>query len=128
MKDIITGMIDGDGFHTSEYAPTNQYPLDSPMAIHKRLCKQALGIMEDKNHDYRGGTGDPYANFRGSTSLDIHPVVGILLRIQDKMMRIRTFVEKGELKVKGESIDDALMDMINYTVLIKGLIEEETNV
>ena len=37
-------------------------------------------------------------------------------------MRISTFDEKGELKVEDESVFDALIDVINYIVLIRGLI------
>ena len=91
---------------------------------HKALCDKARAIMESKNHDYRGGTGDPFANFRGSTSLGIQPIVGILLRVQDKMMRIKTFAEKGQLQVKGESVEDAILDIINYSILIDGLIQD----
>jgi hypothetical protein len=101
------------------------YP--SPFQMLDELYKNARSIMEQKNHDYRGGSGDPYQNFRGATNLRIHPVVGILLRLQDKMMRIQTFVEKGELKVKGESIEDALCDIINYTALMRGMIHEEND-
>lgn len=101
---------------------TSKYP--DPFQMLDELYQKARAIMEQKNHDYRGGSGDPYANFRGSVNLQIHPIIGILLRIQDKMMRIQTFVEKGQLIVKGESVEDSLIDMMNYTALIKGLIEE----
>jgi hypothetical protein len=40
-------------------------------------------------------------------------------------IKCKTFAEKGELKVKGESVDDALIDIINYTALIAGMIAEE---
>lgn len=91
---------------------------------HDDLCKSAKDLMTRKNHDYTSGSGDPFANFRGASYLGIKPELGILLRMQDKMMRIRTFIEKGELKVKDESVKDALVDLVNYTVLIYGLIQE----
>lgn len=93
--------------------------------FHKELTKQAFDIIEAKNHDYRGGTGDPFANFRGSTVFGIDPIVGILLRMQDKMMRIKTFAEKKQLLVKGEGVRDAILDIINYSVLIAGMLEEQ---
>jgi hypothetical protein len=92
--------------------------------LHQQLCNEARGIMEAKNHDYTSGSGDPFANFRGATYLGLHPVTGIQLRQQDKMMRIRTFVEKGKLKVSGESVKDAILDQINYLVLQYGMIQE----
>ena len=97
----------------------------SPFECLEELHDEARRIMEAKNHDYRGGSDDPYANFRGSTSLGIEPILGILLRVQDKMMRIKTFTEKGQLKVKGEGVKDALVDVTNYMALIYGLIKEE---
>ena len=85
--------------------------------IHKELTDESRGIMEKKNHDYSGASGDPFANFRGSEFLGVHPVIGMQLRQQDKMMRVRTFVNKGQLAVKNESVKDAILDQINYLVL-----------
>ena len=89
--------------------------------LHDDLCQAGKAIMAKKNHDYRGGTGDPYANFRGASLLGINPVTGILLRMQDKIMRVKTFAEKGKLKVDNEGVKDALVDIVNYSVLIWGL-------
>jgi len=92
---------------------------------HQYLCDTARELMSRKNHDYTAASGDPFANFRGSDYLGIKPELGILLRMQDKMMRVRTFVDKGELRVKGENVKDALIDLINYTALLYGLIKEQ---
>lgn len=94
------------------------------LAAHDKLTSAAKSIMRAKNHDYTSGSGDPFANFRGSSALGIDPVVGILLRMQDKMQRVKTFVEKGELQVKGEGVEDAIIDLINYSVLMYGLSQE----
>jgi hypothetical protein len=95
--------------------------------IHKELNDQGVAIMEAKNHDYRGGTGDPLANFRDSEGLGVNPIVGIMLRMRDKMARVKTFVEKGTLLVKGESVRDSLIDIRNYAVLIAGFVDEIEN-
>lgn len=87
------------------------------LSIHEQLSEESRKIMEAKNHDYSGASGDPFANFRGSEFLGIHPVLGMQLRQQDKMMRVRTFVNKGELAVKNESVKDAILDQLNYLVL-----------
>ena len=97
----------------------------NPQECLDELHAKCKAIMAAKNHDYRGGSGDPYNNFRGSVSLGIDPIVGILLRVQDKLMRVRTFSDKGQLKVKGESIEDALIDVTNYMALIFGLVKEK---
>jgi len=116
-------------FPVSPKPPTPQ-AIERLFSLHKTLTDRAFEIMESKNHDYRGGSdSDPYANFRGSTLLSIHPAIGILLRMQDKMMRVKTYVEKKQLKVqtKGDTLDDAVLDIINYSVLLLGMLTEDQN-
>lgn len=93
--------------------------------LHRKLCEDARGIMENKNHDYTAGSGDCFANFRSAEYLGIHPVTGMQMRQMDKIKRVHTFVDKGELKVKGESVKDAILDQINYLVLQYGYILEQ---
>lgn len=93
--------------------------------IHRELCSDGLATMAKKNHDYGGGNGDLFANFRSAEGLGMHPIVGVLLRINDKLMRVKTFCDKGQLLVKDEGVEDAIKDSINYLVLIAGMIREE---
>lgn len=100
---------------------TNKELLD----IHGELFVKAADIMRAKNADYTAGSGDCFANFRSSTFLGIHPVLGMIMRQMDKIMRVRTFVDKGELQVKNESVEDAILDQINYLVLMYAFIKEQ---
>ena len=95
--------------------------------LHEETCAKTLDIMRAKNSDYCGGaeTLDALANFKSARSLGLHPVTGLLLRMQDKLMRIKSFVNDGELKVAGESVDDACEDLVNYSILAKALLTEE---
>lgn len=90
--------------------------------LHRDTCEKCLKIMEQKNQDYAGGTGDPFSNFRASEVLGIPAELGILMRSMDKFKRIQTFVKDGSLAVKNESVFDSIEDVINYMVLLKGLI------
>ena len=83
--------------------------------------------MQTKNSDYTGGkkATDPFANFKSSTVLGVHPVLGLLMRVLDKIQRIRSFVNDSELQVPDESVEDAFNDIINYMILGKGLLMEE---
>ena len=94
---------------------------------HQQLTLEAFELMKTKNHDYTSGGGDPFANFRMASAMGISPVTGICLRIGDKLQRLRTFAEKGELHVKGEGVRDAALDIINYAVLCYGLSMEESD-
>ncbi len=98
---------------------------DDLLAIHQKMCDRGREIMRAKNHDYTGGTSDSFSNFRASEILGIPAELGILVRVLDKLKRIQTFVNQGTLLVKGESVDDAIVDVINYMILLKGLIESK---
>lgn len=86
--------------------------------------------MRAKNHDYAGASGDtPFANFEASANvLNISPVQGLLLRMMDKIKRLNTFAESGELQVVGETELDAWKDLLNYAVLGCGLTLRQTGV
>lgn len=93
--------------------------------IHSDLCEKARTLMLAKNHDYSFGD-DPFHNFRGAEKLGLHPVQGVLLRMQDKLQRIGTFVAtEGKLMVTGEAVEDSVLDIINYAIIIAALVEEE---
>mgnify|MGYP003139026620 CR=1 FL=1 len=97
------------------------------LELHDETTKKCRQIMEAKNNDYTGGKGsdDPFANFRCSTILDVHPVTGILMRVMDKIQRIKTFTNDGQLSVAGETVDDACEDIINYAILAKAMLCQE---
>ena len=97
------------------------------LLIHEETCKAAHEIMRQKNSDYTGGSEatDALENFKASRSLGLHPATGLLLRVQDKLMRIRSFVADGKLRVVNESLEDACYDIVNYAILCKALLREE---
>ena len=92
--------------------------------LHKSICKEAQAIMEKKNHDYAGQDGDnPFANFTRTEAMGIATTeAGFLCRITDKVSRLSTFANAGELKVDNESYYDAILDIINYCVLFHGYV------
>lgn len=84
-----------------------------------------LEISRAKNADYTGVNKDPFANFKSIESLGISTEVGFLTRMMDKMARIGSFVSKGELQVKDESVKDTLRDLANYSCLLAAYIESK---
>src|SRR5690348_764635 len=99
----------------------NQMNINELICIHEDTCEKARGIMKQKNHDYTDGSVDPFANFRMSTLVGIDPRIGLLLRVMDKIKRMQTFTNKGTLAVADEGFNDAIEDVINYMILLKGL-------
>lgn len=98
------------------------------MEFHEAQCKRMIDITKKKNADYSGAGDDPFANFRqvGHLIQTIPQIVeiGMITRMSDKMSRIASFVEKGELQVKDESVQDTLLDVANYAILFMGILEE----
>jgi hypothetical protein len=92
---------------------------------HADLTNEARDLMTRKNADYKAGSNDAFANFRMSSLLHVDPSIGCMLRMQDKMARLLAFIEKGTLAVKEESWHDCCIDLINYTVILHGLLREK---
>jgi hypothetical protein len=94
---------------------------------HNELCAMALSIMEKKNHDYAGESGDtPFANFSRTEAMGVCSTEqGFLVRVVDKVSRLSTFCQAGTLKVDNESYEDAILDIINYMILFSGYLKEK---
>ena len=94
------------------------------MKHHKDMTARGLDILEKKNTDYKAGSGDAFANFRSAVFLNLRPEKGILLRIQDKMARLTSFLDRDELSVNDESAQDSCLDAMNYLIILSGMLEE----
>ena len=94
---------------------------------HDKITNDAKQIMKKKNHDYAGKDGEtPFANFERCESMGVCSTEqGFLVRVIDKVSRLSTFVEAGELKVDNESYEDAIVDIINYMILLSGFLREK---
>lgn len=92
-------------------------------AMHEELCTEARDLMLKKSHDYAGpGSEDPFKNFTASVIFDVPPERGVLLRLMDKLQRVNTFINTGDLK--NESVKDSIIDGINYLIIMYALLEE----
>ena len=76
------------------------------------LTEKMVAITTAKNNDY-AGFGDPFANFREFGTF------GFLVRMSDKWKRIKNLVGDGrEPSVKDESVEDTLLDLATYALLL----------
>ena len=69
-----------------------------------------LNLFMQKNNDY----GDVFVKFG---------VVGIIIRIRDKITRYKNLIYSNSYKVKSESINDTVIDIYNYTTMAMMLIQ-----
>jgi hypothetical protein len=83
------------------------------------LYEDGVSIIVAKNADYATGT-DPFNNFRRSEQMGVAPTeTAILVRILDKEARLVNLLNKGgKNEVKGETLFDTLIDIINYYAIL----------
>jgi hypothetical protein len=103
----------GDGI-THEQPTTSQRFLD--------LLDEMRRLHESKSADY-GSETDPLANIRqGAEFVGIEPWRGCMVRIADKVQRLRTFCRTGRLVHEG--VRDTLLDLSAYSLLAIVLFDE----
>jgi beta-glucosidase/6-phospho-beta-glucosidase/beta-galactosidase len=77
----------------------------------EHIQSKALDMFRKKNADY----GDAFAKFG---------VVGVLMRIEDKIQRALSITKNGVNMVDDESLRDTLMDLHNYAAMGVMLLDE----
>ena len=101
---------------------------DELLSLHNYLSSKAFELMKRKNHDYAGGQDRsmPFANFTRCESMGFSTTEqGFGVRLTDKMSRLSTFCEGGVLKVADETVEDTILDIINYVILFYGYIQSK---
>jgi len=91
----------------------------------EKFFAECADISKKKNADYTGDSASPFANFTSVESVRVKTEQGFLTRMMDKMSRLGSFVEKGELQVKDESVQDTLKDLANYSCLLAAYIQSK---
>lgn len=75
------------------------------------IQKQALELFARKNADY----GDAFAKYG---------LVGVLMRIEDKIQRCISITRNGIHLVSDEGLQDTLLDLHNYSAMAMMLYQE----
>jgi len=78
----------------------------------KQIQSKALELFAKKNTDY----GDAFAEFG---------VIGVLMRIEDKIKRSVSITKNGVNLINDESIRDTMLDLHNYAAMAIMLLDEE---
>ena len=79
------------------------------------LLDQIKDTHEKKNHDY----GNSFAK-----SMDEFGMPAAAIRLSDKLNRFKSLI-KSEAQVKGESIEDTLLDMAAYAIMTVEYLKEK---
>ncbi len=96
------------------------------LCLAERELHGMLTVIKQKNHDYTGADDDALANFKITEKLGLSDArTGLLIRMVDKIQRLRTYIAKGQLQVPGEGAKDAARDCIGYSLLLIAMLEEQ---
>lgn len=105
---------------------TNNINAEDFLESADEFLDNCLDIVKKKNADYKSENGDFLSNFKKCERDDLAPAeVGIMIRLSDKMERLRTFIEKNHLEVEDEDFEDAIADSINYLLFLRAIINEK---
>ena len=77
----------------------------------KLIQKEGLELFIKKNTDY----GDAFAKYG---------VIGVLMRIEDKIQRSLSITKNGVNLINDESMRDTLLDLHNYAAMALMLLDE----
>mgnify|MGYP001390999980 CR=1 FL=1 len=80
----------------------------------KKVQNEGLELFKKKNTDY----GDAFANYG---------VIGVLVRMGDKISRLQSITTKSISLVNTESLRDTLIDLHNYSAMAIMLLDEDKN-
>jgi hypothetical protein len=78
----------------------------------KQIQSEGLALFAKKNADY----GDAFAKYG---------VIGVLMRIEDKIQRSLSITKNGVNLVSDEGIKDTLLDLHNYAAMALMLLDEK---
>lgn len=98
------------------------------MSAHKssqkfyQIMGKLMALHAVKQADY-GSKEDPFANVRASREFGVPPWLGAIIRLNDKVNRLKSFALKGALK--NETVIDSMDDIAVYAVIAHVLFEEE---
>ena len=77
----------------------------------KAVQQEGLELFARKNADY----GDAFAKYG---------VIGVLMRLEDKLQRAMSITKQGVTLVNDEGIRDTLIDLHNYAAMAIMLLDE----
>ncbi len=105
------------------------HTLEAVTELHKSLCAEALALVSKKGADYNRSeqqNGDTLANLKMSAKMGLveTPAHGVLVRLLDKLMRLKSLCKPGEKPANvDEKVRDTVVDVINYAVYVLALTE-----
>lgn len=81
---------------------------ESKAERHMQICHALNSIYKSKNHDYGDSFGESFEEWG---------TVAAVVRMDDKMRRIKQLAKTNDAKVN-ESLADSVLDLANYSIML----------
>jgi hypothetical protein len=105
--------------------------------FHERLRR--IGEMHDRKQVDYGSDADPFANLRNVEKAGLDPIIGVIIRMGDKMFRLQTAIAKAtrsgttgpefrkrlQTVLANEGFEDSLTDIAVYAAIGLAMLDEE---
>lgn len=86
---------------------------------HETVCKELTELYQRKNHDYGDSFHKGYQEYG---------MLMPIIRLEDKLDRLKSLTLGREAKVKDESVRDTLLDLANYAIMTIMELEEADDI
>lgn len=99
---------------------------DELLAYFEDTTAKMVRTMSAKNADYAGDADEAFQNFMYVELFGVASAEqGFFTRMTDKFSRLATFIKIGVLQVADEKIEDTLIDLATYSLLLAAYIKEK---
>jgi len=95
------------------------------MSEFEKVLDRMKEIHRAKNADY--SEGGEFKNFDESLRVGVEPWRGAFVRLMDKYTRCCNLMYRHEAEVEDEKLEDTLLDLANYAVIVLTLFERGEN-
>ena len=123
LRDAVETRLKNAGKPSEElYEPPAKRERPGSLAF-MEILEELRATHIKKSQDY-GDPCDPLANIRsGAEFVGVEPWRGCLVRVADKIQRIKSFCRDGSLA--NEGFEDALLDLASYAVIALIMFREQ---
>lgn len=83
---------------------------NNKVEMFREVTREMADTYERKNSDYGDSFGESIREFG---------LIAGVVRISDKINRLKSLVRSSEIKVREESISDTLLDAANYCIMLR---------
>lgn len=119
----ITDQPESDRLFDTYFGTYPDQDTPRPPVTFADTVNRMLTIHKAKNNDY--SPQGAFGNFSESEKIGIPAWKGAFVRLQDKYTRATNIIGGKEIKVLDEKLEDTLLDLANYAVIVMVLLDRD---